>query len=94
MKINVGKVAKLANLQLTPQEEKKYGEQLAKILDYVEKLNEVDTSGVEPTCNVTSTSNVMAKDEPQECLFQEEAISNAPRKKDGFIVSKSIFKDS
>lgn len=91
MKINVGHVAKLANLPLTPQEEKKYFEQLSKILDYVDQLEKVDTSNVEPTYNVSPNSNVMRPDEAGECLTQEEAISNAPKKKDGFILTKLLI---
>lgn len=95
MKIDVGYVAKLANLPLTSQEEKKYQEQLSKILDYVKQLNAVSTSQVEPTYNVSPPpaggSNVMRSDEVSECLTQEEAISNAQKTKDGFIVSKGVF---
>lgn len=94
MKIDVAKVAKLANLPLSTGEEKKYSEQLSKILDYVEQLNQVDTSNVGATYNVSPNSNVMRQDETGECLTQREAISNAPKKEGGFIVSKRVFKDS
>ncbi len=93
MKIDVKKVAKLANLPLTPDEELKYSDQLSKILDYVEQLNKVDTKDVEPTFNVSGQSNVMRKDEVGECLSQEDAISNAPNKKDGFVVTKGVFNE-
>jgi len=58
MKINVKHVAKLANLPLSQNEEEKYAKQLSKILDYMEKLNQADTLGVEPTFNVSGLSNV------------------------------------
>ena len=86
-------VAKLANLPLTFDEEKKYSKQLSKILDYIEKLNSADTSKVEPTYNVSGLENVMAKDEVIESLSQDEAIKNATQKKDGFIVTKGVFPD-
>lgn len=96
----VKKVAKLANLPLTPEEEEKYSEQLSAILGYFEKLNEVDTSQVEPTFNVTGQANVMREDETAECLFeeklclsQEEALSNAPKKKDSMFETKGVFED-
>lgn len=93
MKIDVKKVAKLANLPLTSDEEEKYSEQLSKILDYVEQLNKVDTEGVEPTFNVTELSNVMRKDEVGDCtISQEDVLSNASAKKDGFILTKGVFK--
>lgn len=95
MKIDVRHVAKLANLPLTPGEEKKYSEQLSKILDYVDQLSKVDTSKVEATYNVSPLpaggSNVMRPDEVGECLTQDEAISNAQNTKDGYIVTKSVF---
>ena len=92
-KINVSHVAKLANLPLTDEEEEKYSQQLSKILDYIEQLNKVDTKDVEPTFNVSGQSNIMRKDEVGECLPQEDAISNAPKKNDGFIVTKGVFKE-
>ena len=87
-------MAKLANLPLTHHEEEKYSEQLSKILEYIEQLNQVDTSDVEPTFNVTGLSNAMREDQVGDCTIpQEEAISNAPVKKDGFIVTKGVFNE-
>ncbi|MDD5147162.1 MAG: Asp-tRNA(Asn)/Glu-tRNA(Gln) amidotransferase subunit GatC [Candidatus Daviesbacteria bacterium] len=86
-------VAKLANLPLTPDEEEKYSDQLSKILEYVEQLNQVDTSDVESTFNVTGQSNVMREDETTPSLSQEEALSNAPRKKDSMFVTKGVFEE-
>lgn len=91
MKIDVKHVARLANLPLSKEEEEKYSEQLSKILDYVDQLNQVDTLGVEPTFNVTGNSNVMRKDETVASLSQEEALSNASNKKDGLFVTKGVF---
>jgi len=94
MKIDVKKVAKLANLQLTPEEEEKYSGQLSKILEYVEKLNEVNTDNIEPTYNVSGLSNVLRPDEVGDCtITQKDAISNAPKKKDGFIITKGVFEE-
>lgn len=96
----VKKVAKLANLPLTPEEEEKYSEQLSKILDYIEQLNEVDTSlgdeptsYVEPTFNVTGQSNVMREDEIVPCLTQEEALSNAAKKKNNMFETKGVLEE-
>lgn len=87
----VKKVAKLANLPLTPTEEEKYSEQLSKILDYVEKLNSADTSKVEPTFNVTGQGNVMREDTTTPSLSQEEALQNAPKEKDGKFETKGVL---
>lgn len=92
MKIDVKKVAKLANLQLTPEEEEKYSEQLSKILEYIDKLNEVNTENVEPTYNVTGLSNVMRPDEVGDCtISSDEALKNASHSKNGFFVTKGVF---
>lgn len=84
-------VAKLANLPITSEEEEKYSEQLSKILDYVDQLNQVATSDVEPTFNVTGQSNVMREDETTASLSQEEALLNAPQKKGSIFVTKGVF---
>lgn len=83
MKIDVVKVAKLANLPLSKEEEEKYSKQLSKILDYMEKLNQVDTSDVDATFNVTGLSNVMREDETESC----EVI------KKGFYKTKGVFNE-
>lgn len=93
MKINVKHVAKLANLPLTPDEEEKYSQQLSRVLDYIEQLNKVDTTNVEPTYNVTGLSTVMRPDKEGKCLTQEDAISNAVNKKDGLIVTRGVFEE-
>ncbi|MDD5415842.1 MAG: Asp-tRNA(Asn)/Glu-tRNA(Gln) amidotransferase subunit GatC [Candidatus Daviesbacteria bacterium] len=92
-KDQVKHVAKLANLPLTAEEEKRYSEQLSKILDYVEQLNRVETSSAEPTFNVTGQSNVMREDETTPSLSQEEALSNAPQKKECMFETKGVFED-
>ncbi len=87
------KVAKLANLPLSPEEEEKYSKQLSKILEYVDQLNQVDTGNVEPTFNVTGQSNVMRADETVASLSQDEALANAPAKKDSMFVTKGVFNE-
>lgn len=91
-------VAKLANLPLSDKEEKLYSEQLSKILDYIDQLNQVDTSGVEATFNVSAPiksgsglENVMRVDEPVASLTQEEALQNAPQKENSFFVTKRVI---
>jgi len=93
-KDQVKHVAKLANLSLTDEEVDKYSEQLSKILEYVDQLNAVDTKDVEPTFNVSGQANVMSEDKLGDCtLPQEDALSNASQKKEGFIVTKGVFKE-
>lgn len=91
-KDQVRKVAKLANLPLTDEEEEKYTEQLSQVLEYVEQLNRVDTQNVEPTFNVSGQENVMTDDKTGSCtLSQEETLSNAPKKQDGLFVTKGVL---
>jgi aspartyl-tRNA(Asn)/glutamyl-tRNA(Gln) amidotransferase subunit C len=89
--IDVKYVAHLARLQLTPAEELKFGEQLAHILGYVEKLKELDVTGVEPTAHAFPLVNVTRPDEVQPSIPNEEALRNAPAQANGlFIVPKIV----
>lgn len=85
------KVAKLANLPVTSKEEDTYAEQLSAILDYIDLLNTVDTSSVEPTFNIIPDKNIMRPDVAGESLSQADAIKNAPNAKEGFFVTKGVF---
>ena len=79
--LNVKYVAHLARLALTPEEEKQIGAQLGNILGYIEKLREVDVSGVEPTAHAVPMVNVMRPDETRPSLSHEDALRNAPDRK-------------
>jgi len=84
-------IAHLARLELTPQEEDKFSSQLGDILDYVDKLKEVDTKNVPPTSHVLPISNVFREDEREFSLSSREALSNAPKQKNNqFQVPKVI----
>ncbi len=89
--IDVKYVAHLARLALTPDEEKQLGAQLGSILGYIEKLRELDVSGVEPTAHAVPLVNVTRADEIRESLAHEDALRNAPRSANGlFIVPKIV----
>lgn len=93
MKIDVGHVAKLANLPLKHGEKEKFGKQLSEVLSYIEKLKEVDTKNVETTSQVTGLENVTREDEISPSLSQEEALSNAKSKHNGLFKVKAILED-
>ena len=78
-------IARLARLSFADSEKQAFTDQFNKILTYIEKLNELDTSNVEPLTEITGTSNVMREDEPQPCLSVEEALRNAPSRLENFI---------
>ena len=81
---DVEHIARLARLGLTGDEKDVYGAQLNDILDYVDKLNELDTSGVEPTSHVIPVNNVFRDDVPGTSLSREDALKNAPQVAEGF----------
>ncbi len=78
-------VAKLARLELTDEEVTKYSKQLGDILKYVEKMNEVDTTGVEPMPHAIPLYNVMREDIVKYEETKEELMKNAPYEEDGFF---------
>lgn len=89
--IDVQYVAHLARLSLTPEEQERIGSQLGSILDYIEKLKEVDVSGVEPTAHAFPLVNVTRPDVVRPSLSQEEALRNAPAPGNGlFLVPKIV----
>jgi len=91
VEIDVKYVAHLARLSLTPDEEQKIGAQLSNILGYIEKLKEVDVTGVEPTAHAFPLVNVTRTDEVRPSLSNEEALRNAPSTANGlFMVPKIV----
>jgi len=78
----------LCRLELSEEEKKNYTLKLNSVLEYFEELDEVDTEKIEPTYHVLPLSNVFREDEkgiPTKTLSQEEVLSNAPKKQDGFF---------
>lgn len=87
----VEKVAKLARLQLSPEELDRYGKQLGAILDYIAKLEKLDVKGLEPLAHAVDTANVFRDDVPRPSLPRDAALQNAPEKNsDFFIVPKIV----
>jgi aspartyl-tRNA(Asn)/glutamyl-tRNA(Gln) amidotransferase subunit C len=91
VEIDVAHVAKLARLNLTEEETKLFQAQLGRVLEYAEKLRELDISAVETAAHAVPIFNVFREDEPRSWLSAEEALSNAPRQANGlFIVTKVV----
>ena len=89
--IDVKYVAHLARLALTPEEEQKLGAQIAHILGYIEKLQELDVTNVELTAHAVPLVNVTRPDELRPYLPHDEAMRNAPAQSNGlFIVPKIV----
>src|SRR5579864_7062829 len=81
---DVSYVAELAHLELTDDERARMLKDLNSILGYIDRLNELDTSSVEPMAQVASrygestSADVMRPDEPRPCMPRDEALQNAP----------------
>ncbi len=84
-------VAKLAKLELTPQEVKKFQKQLSEVLNYVEILKKVKTERVEPTSQVTGLENIFREDKVSPSLSQKEVLSGAENKKDNMFKTKAVL---
>jgi aspartyl-tRNA(Asn)/glutamyl-tRNA(Gln) amidotransferase subunit C len=88
---DVEHIAKLARLEFSPDEMEKFTHQMNDILAYIDKLNELDTSNVEPLSHVIELNNVFRDDEVRPSLPAEEALKNAPTRTDTmFKVPKVI----
>jgi aspartyl-tRNA(Asn)/glutamyl-tRNA(Gln) amidotransferase subunit C len=82
---DVEHIAKLAKLKFSDEEKEKFTHQLNQILEYVEHMNKLDTSAVEPLLHVIELSNVFRADEVKESIATEEALKNAPSKTEQFF---------
>ena len=71
-------IADLARLEFSEDEEQKMAQELSSILEYVGKLNELDTSGVDPMSHVLDVTNVERPDEVEARIDREQALENAP----------------
>ena len=89
--LDVAYVAKLARLRLTDDETRLFQEQLGRVLEYADKLREVDVSGVEAAAHSVPIFDVLRADEARDWFTAEEALRNAPRQANGlFIVPKVV----
>jgi aspartyl-tRNA(Asn)/glutamyl-tRNA(Gln) amidotransferase subunit C len=89
--IDVQYVAHLARIALTPQEQERIGAQLGDVLGYIEKLKEVDVTGIEPTAHPFPLVNVTRSDETRPSLPHAEVMRNAPLTANGlFVVPKIV----
>lgn len=87
----VRKVALLARLQLTAEEEDQFTTQLGSILDYFEQLSELDVTDVKPTTRAIDVSNVTRSDELQPYSDREAILNNAPDQEGEFFKVPQIL---
>lgn len=92
-KDTVDKIAHLARLEITGQEREELIADMNQILSFMDKLNEVDTTGTEPLVYMTTEVNVLREDNIIQVVTHEEALRNAPaHNQDFFLVPKVIKK--
>ena len=88
--LNIDYVANLARIALTPAEKDRFARQLGDILQYVEKLKQVDVTGVEPTAHAAPVFNVWQEDVPRAGLTREQALQNAPAQRQGMVAVPKV----
>ena len=88
---DVEHVANLARLNLSAEEKEQFAGQLNAILKYADKLNELDTSNIEPTSHVLPLANVMREDEVRPSWPIEQVLANAPDEEDGHFKVPAVL---
>ena len=90
----VRKVARLSRLELTDNEIQEFTGQLEAILEYVEKMNELQTGDVEPLAHCLPITNVFRDDRVRDSLGADKALANAPDRDEAFFKVPKILDDS
>ncbi len=90
----VRQVAKLARLDLSEAEISQFTGQLSAILEYVEKLNQLDTANIEPLAHCLPINNCLREDNVKQSLGTEKTLENAPDKDEKFFLVPKILEDS
>jgi aspartyl-tRNA(Asn)/glutamyl-tRNA(Gln) amidotransferase subunit C len=88
----VEKLAHLARLNFTEDEKTEIREDLSKMIDFVDKLNEVDTTGVEPMIHMSREVNILREDEVAGSVSRENALKNAPATTGEFFTVPKVIK--
>ena len=84
-------IAQLAKLQLSEEEMKQFQLQLTETLKFIAHLNEIETEKILPTSQVSGNKDVFREDVIRPSLTQEQALSGAKRKHQGYFLTKAIF---
>ena len=90
-KKDVEYVANLSRLELNDADKAGFVSNLQEILSYIDKLNKLDTSDVEPTAHVLPLKNVKRNDEIKPSLLNEAALKSAPEISDGFFLVPPVI---
>jgi aspartyl-tRNA(Asn)/glutamyl-tRNA(Gln) amidotransferase subunit C len=90
----IKKIASLARIELTAEEEKRHAETISAVLDYMKVLGEVDAAGVEPTAQVTGLSNIYREDEASASVIKTDLIKAMPDVYAGELRVPGVFENS
>ena len=99
-KKDVEQIASLARLGLNDKEKEKMADELGSILGYIDKLNEVNTDGVEPVAHATGLENITRQDVAIEKPLGERAVESrklvdmSPESENGFVKVPAVFEES
>jgi aspartyl-tRNA(Asn)/glutamyl-tRNA(Gln) amidotransferase subunit C len=86
-------IARLARVGIEDDEVERFAGQLSDILDYFERLNQVDVEGVPPTAHTLPLHNVWRDDETEPCLDSESVLANAPLREGDLFRVKAILEE-
>ena len=95
MKVNdelVDKLANLARLEFNPQEKEEIKNDLEQMIGFIDKLNELDTTGVEPLLHMSENINILREDEVSGTISREDAFRNAPLHDEQFFKVPKVIK--
>lgn len=88
----IDKLAHLARLKFDVNEKEEIKKDLRKMIAFVEKLNELDTTGVEPLLHMSTETNVLREDEVKGSISREEALKNAPQHDEQFFTVPKVIR--
>ncbi len=94
MEIDINYVARLARIELSQEEKETFSVQLGQILEHFHKLSKIDVSDVEPSAHARAIYNVWREDSPTPAMSVEDAIMNAPAKRENQIVVPKVVDDA
>lgn len=90
-KEEIKKIATLARINLSEQEEERYAETISAVLDYMKILNEIDTSSVESTSQVTGLENVVREDVVKQTVDRNKLLKQMPQVEDEDLIVPGVF---
>lgn len=90
----VDQIAHLARLEFHDEAKAEILNDMNRMLGFIDKLNELDTSAVEPLIYMTQEKNVMRADIPEETVTQKEALKNAPKKDSDYFKAPKVIEQN